>query len=552
MRLHIIPILAVVLITSLLLSDCGSATRSSNSLGGSGGAGGGGGAASTIDGVLTQHGDNERTGAYTSETTLAPSNVNSNQFGKKFTYDVDGEVVAQPLIATGVDINGAKKNVLIVATEHDSVYAFDADSKQAPFWKASFIDASIGNTTFPVGSTLDFACCFAPEIGITGTPVINPKTGTIYVVARTVEGGKDVQKLHALDIRNGSERSGSPVAIQASVPGSTPDAINGMIAFNPGIQNQRPGLLLVNGLLYIAWGSHNDRIPYHGWVMAYTLDTLKQVGVFITTPEGYPSGPIPANGAAGIWMSGGGLSADSGGNVYVTVGNGSMTVDQGGHSYANAFLKFGASSNALKLADYFEPFDALSQNLNDMDLGTGAAVVIDQLGAVPHLVVSTAKNGTIYLINRDNMGKYHAGDNSHAAQMVPNAVATYVRSSPAYWNGTYYTSSLNDHLKAFTFSNGRLPSSPTSQTSMTFPWPGPTPTISSNGTSNGIVWALQHSGSEDVLFAFSADLTRVLYNSQQAGSRDTGPPGVRFAVPVVINGKVYIGGRSQVVVYGLL
>src|SRR6185437_1452591 len=186
-----------------------------------------------------------------------------------------------------------------------------------------------------------------------------------------------------------------------------------MIAFNPGIQNQRPGLLLVNGLLYIAWGSHNDRIPYHGWVMAYTLDTLKQVGVFITTPEGYPSGPIPANGASGIWMSGGGLAADSGGNVYVTVGNGSMTVDQGGHSYANAFLKFGASSSALKLADYFEPFDALSQNLN-------------------------------------NMEKYHAGDNSHAAQMVPNAVATYVRSSPAYWNGTYYTSSLNDHLKAFT------------------------------------------------------------------------------------------------------
>jgi hypothetical protein len=532
--------------TYLLLVSCGTGPNSDPNV-----KRGGGG--NSIGGVLTWHGDNARTGANTSETTLTPPNVNSNQFGKKFSYDVDGEVVAQPLVATGVSINGSTKNVLIVATEHDSVYAFDADSKQAALWHVSFIDPAHGITTFPVGSERDFACCFDPEIGITGTPAIDPSTGTIYLVVRTLENGKDVQRLHALDIRNGNEKSGSPVTIQASVPGSTPDAVNGSIAFNPGIQNQRPGLLLANGILYIAWGSHNDRTPYHGWVMAYKPDTLQQVGVFLTTPDGLPgTGRITESGGSGIWMSGGGPAADASGNVYVTIGNGAMTVDSGGHSYSNAFLKFAASSSSLSLADYFEPHDALDQNLGDMDLGSGAAVVIDQSGAVPHLVLGTGKNGTIYSINRDNMGKFHAVDDSHAVQTVPNALAQYVRSSPAYWNGTLYVSSLNDHLKAFHFNDGRLPSSPTSQTAMTFPFPGPTPTISSNGTSNAIVWAMQHSGGVVTLFAFTADLSTVLYNSNQAGARDQGPAGTRFTVPVVINGKVYIGGRGEVAVYGLL
>ena len=546
MRLTSVLAVSVLATTYLFFISCGTGTSSDSNIkrGGPGG---------SIGGVITWHMNNARTGANTSETTLTPSNVNSNQFGKKFSYEVDGEVVAQPLIATGVNIDGSTKNVLIIATEHDSVYAFDADSKQAAFWHVSFIDPAHGITTFPVGSELDFACCFNPEIGITGTPAIDPNSGSIYVVAHTLENGTHVQKLHALDIRNGSEKSGSPVVIEASVPGSTSDAVNGSIAFNPGIQNQRPGLLLANGLVYIAWGSHNDRTPYHGWVMAYKADTLQRVGVFVTTPDGLPgTGRITESGGSGIWMSGGGPAADSSGNVYVSIGNGAMTADKGGKSFSNALLKFGASNNSLNLADYFEPYDALDQNLGDMDLGSGAAVVIDQSGPVPHLVVSTGKNGTIYSLNRDNMGKFHVGDDSHAVQTVPNALAQYVRSSPAYWNGTFYVSSLNDHLKAFRFNDGRLPNSPTSQTNMTFPFPGPTPTISSNGTSNGIVWAMQHSGGPVTLFAFTADLSTVLYNSNQAGSRDQGPPGTRFTVPVVINGKVYIGGRSQVAVYGLL
>jgi hypothetical protein len=504
--------------------------------------------------VLTWHGNNARTGAYVNETVLTPRNVNVSQFGKVFTYEVDGEVYAQPLYVANLDVAGqGKRNVLFVATEHDSVYAFDADAKStAPLWKTSFIDPARSITTFPVGDDINYRCCFNPEIGITGTPVIDPDRHTLYVVAETFENGSAIQRLHALDIRNGAERPGSPVTISASVPGTTSDSQLGMVSFRADRANQRPGLLLANGVVYIAWGSHNDKTPYHGWVMSYSADTLEQLGVFLITPQGNGSG-ITASGGGGIWMSGGGTAADDGGNIYFVTGNGAFNANGGGSSYSQSFLKLASTSGVLSVADYFTPHDGVAMNVGDMDLGSSAAVLIDQPGAPhPHLVVSAGKNGTIYVVDRENMGRFRDSDDSQIVQSIPNALATFVRCSPAFWNNTLYFGSLNDNLKAFKLTNGLFSTTPSSKTEHVFPFPGPTPSISANGTVDGIVWALDNGGAA-VLRAFDAvDLSKELYNSRQASARDRGPASIRFAVPVIANGRVYVAGRGQVAVYGLL
>lgn len=508
-----------------------------------------------LSGVFTWHGDNARTGAYTNETILNPRNLNSAQFGKVFSFQVDGEVYAQPLFVANLDMPGkGTHNVVFVATEHNSVYAFDADGKStAPLWKTSFIDPARGITTMPVNDVRDYNCCFSPEIGITGTPVIDPDRGTLYVVAETVENGDVIQRLHALEIRTGAERSGSPVEIKASVPGNTSDSQLGQVSFLPEHSNQRPGLLLVNGIVYIAWGSHNDRVPYHGWVMSYHADTLQQLGVFLATPQGNGSG-ITAAGGGGIWMSGGGPAADSAGNIYVVTGNGAFTADAGGSSYSQSFVKLASTSGVLSVADWFTPHDGVAMNVGDMDLGSSAPLLIDQPGAPhPHLVVSAGKNGTIYVVDRDSMGHLRDNDDSQIAQSMPTALAEFVRCSPAFWNNTLYFSSLNDNLKAFKLTNGLFSTTPSSKSLRLFPFPGPTPSVSANGTTDGVVWALQHSGGPAVLVAFeAANLDRELYNSRQAGSRDQGPLSIRFATPVIANGRVYVGGRGEVTAYGLL
>jgi hypothetical protein len=508
-----------------------------------------------LTGVLTWHGDNARTGAFTNETILNPRNVNPAQFGKVFSFQVDGEVYAQPLYVANLDIPAqGTHNVLFIATEHDTVYAFDADGKSTtPLWKTSFIDPARGITTMPVGDERDYNCCFSPEIGITGTPVIDPGRGTIYLVAETVESGEVIQRLHALDIRTGAERSGSPVRITASVAGNTSDSQLGQVSFLPQHANQRPGLLLINGIVYIAWGSHNDRVPYHGWVMSYSADTLQQLGVFLATPQGNGGG-ITAAGGGGIWMSGGAPSADSAGNVHVVTGNGAFNADSGGSSYSQSFIKLASTSGVLSVADWFTPHDGVAMNVGDMDLGSSSPLLIDQAGAPhPHLVVSAGKNGTIYVVDRDSMGHLRDNDDSQIVQAMTNALATFVRCSPAFWNNTLYFSSLDDTLKAFKLSNGMLLTTPSSKSQHVFPFPGPTPSVSANGTTDGVVWALQHSGGPAVLYAFDAnDLGKELYNSSRAGSRDQGPPSIRFAVPVIANGRVYIGGRGLVTAYGLL
>jgi hypothetical protein len=496
--------------------------------------------------ILTHHYDAARTGANLNETVLTPANVNSNQFGKLFSSPVDGQIYAQPLYVPGVSILGhGTHNVVYVATEHDSVYAFDADGGvMSPLWQRSFINPAAGITTV---SDADFPQPYddiAPEIGITGTPVIDPSSGTLYVVAKTKENGNFVQRLHALDISSGAEKFGGPSIIQASVPGAgVRNDGNGNVVLDPLINLQRAGLLLVGNTVYIAFGSHGDFDPFNGWILGYDAHSLKQVIAY--APD--------ADGSGGsVWQSGGGPAADSVGNIYVQVANGDFDAANGGRDYGDTALKLQPSGNSFRVADYFTPFDQQVLSDLDHDLGAGGIVLLpDQATSPNHLLLASNKEGKLYLINRDNMGHFHAGDDSQILQTLQFAGGIF--SAPAVWQDKVYVSAVGDSMKCYRVNAGHLTLA--SDTGQVLGYPGSTPVVSANGSSNAIVWTLQvdHQLSDAaVLHAHDAsDLSRELYNSTQAGDRDTAGASVKFAVPVVVNGRVYVGGGDQLTVYGL-
>jgi len=499
-------------------------------------------------GVFTYHNDLARTGQNLNETILSPSNVNSAGFGKLFADPVDGHVYAQPLyVANVVTPDQGIHNVVYVATENNTVYAFDADTQGAPLWQTSL--SINGGTAVPssdVGTT-----DVVPVIGVTGTPVIDPTTNTLYVVAKTKEGPSYFQRLHALDIATGAEKFGGPVAIEATVSG-TGDGSNGTtITFDPFQQLNRPGLALVNGVVYIAFGSHGDRDPYHGWILAYDASQLTQRGVFITTPNGY---------RGGIWQSGGSVAVDEANNLYVMTGNGRF---DGNTDFGDSFLKLVQGGNTLTLVDYFTPFNQANLAASDLDLGSGAPMVLpNQSGApVSSLLVGAGKEGTIYLLNRNSLGQFCSGctSDSQIVQSIPGALGGGSNfSTPAFWNNTVYFLAADDVLKAFALSDGRLSTSPTSQATTQFGFPGSTPSVSANGTTGGIVWVLQmHDAARNdpaVLHAYDADnVANELYSSNQAaGGRDTLGPAVKFTVPTVVNGKVYVGTETELDVFGVL
>jgi outer membrane protein assembly factor BamB len=506
--------------------------------------------------VTTYHYNVARDGLNAKETILTQANVNSAQFGKVGFDTVDGKVDAQPLYLANVAIGGQQHNVLYVATEHDSVYAFDADSG-AQIWKTSILGS--GETTSD-----NHGCSqITPEIGITSTPVIDRKqgpNGTILTVGMSKDAsGKYHQRLHALDVTTGEEISGSPTEIAATYPGTGDNAQNGNVIFDPSQYAERAALLLLNGNIYMGWTSHCDQGLYTGWVMAYSETTLQQTQLLNLTPNGHEGS---------IWMSGGGMAADSNGFLYFLDANGTFdtTFDAKGFpskgDYGNAMLKL-STSGKLAVADYFETFNTNQESAADVDLGSGGALLLpdqtDANGRVFHLIVGAGKARNIYLADRDNMGKFNFAnmpvDDSNIYQELRGAMAGPVYSTPAYFNGVLYYASDGDTLKAFPLTNAKLATTPSSHSAVTFPHPGPTPSISANGTQNGIVWALESSlTSPGVLHAYDpGNLAHELYNSNQAANgRDSFGNGNKFITPMIVNGKVYVGTQNGVAVFGLL
>ncbi|MEO8676536.1 MAG: hypothetical protein ABI569_13225, partial [Casimicrobiaceae bacterium] len=498
-------------------------------------------------GVYTFHNDIARTGANQGEVVLSPANVTSAQFGKLFSLAVDGEIYAQPLYVSNVSIPGqGVHNVVYVATQHDSVYAFDADGRVlAPLWQVNFLGAGV-TTVSPADVGTD---AFLKEIGITGTPVVDPATSTLYVVAYTAESGHYVHRLHALDLATGQEKFGGPVVVTASSPGSDSTSQNGRVPFIPFRQLHRSALLLVNNVVYLSFASHGDNAPYHGWVLGYDAQSLRQMAVYNVTPDGV---------FGGIWMGAGGPAADASNNVYISTGNGTFDGNTGGNDLGDSFVKLGTNGRAFTVADYFTPFDESSLAVTDYDLGAGGILLFPGSTGEP-LLVGIGKSGVIYLVNRNSMGKYHAGNNSQIVQSFQSAATLYL-SMPAFWQNNLYIAPSNRSSGGpaqYRFASGTFSTTPFARIPTGFGFPGGVPTVSSNGAGGGIMWLLQAEGWKTaqpaILHAYDAtNIANELYNTTQAGARDTLGPAIKFSVPTIVNGKVYVGTGNALAILGLL
>jgi len=495
--------------------------------------------------VVTYKYDVMRTGQNLTESTLTPSNVTSATFGKLRNLKVNGRVDAQPLYLSKLTVAGATHNVVFVATEHDSVYAFDADTGKI-LWRVSLIGA--GETTSD-----DRGCSqVTPEIGVTSTPVIDRNAGahgTIFVVAMTKDASSNYhQRLHALDITTGREITAGPTEIAATF---------GATSFAPGQYKERAALLLSNGTIYTTWASHCDHGPYGGWIIALSESTLAITSV-LNVAAGASGSGFASQGPA-IWMSGGGPAADSAGNVYFLTANGRFeaTLNAGGFpsggDYGNSFMKISSSGGTLAVADYFTMSGEITESTNDVDLGSGGVMLLpditDANGTVRHLAVGAGKDGNIYVVNRDNMGKF----TSVIWQELDAVLGAGVYATPAYFNSSIYYGPQDGSLKAFSVTNALLSSSPTSQTPTQFTYPGTFPVVSANGTANAIVWAYENA-SPAVLHAYAAtNLATELYNSNQASNaRDQFGAGNKYIAPVVADGKVFVATTNSVAVFGLL
>ena len=498
--------------------------------------------------VTTYHNDIARTGQNTTETILTQANVNMTTFGLLRNLAVDGLVDAEPLYLSQLSVAGAVHNVVFIVTEHDSVYAFDSVTG-AQLWKVSLLGS--GETTSD-----DRGCGqVTPEIGITSTPVIDRNAGAhgiLYAVAMSKNGSTYFQRLHALDITTGAELEGGPVTVQATYPGTGDNSSGGQVVFDPGQYKERAALLLLNGVIYTSWASHCDFSPYTAWIMGYNQRTLAQTSVLNLTP----------NGSEGsIWQSGGGLAADAQGNIYALIANGTFdtALDANGfpnqQDYGNGFVKVSTTGGNLKVADYFNMSNTVNESGGDVDLGSGGPMVLPDLsyGTVGtlNLAVGAGKDGNLYVVNRNNMGKWNANSNN-VYQELPGALPNGVWGVPAYFNNTVYYCDVNSTLKSFSISSGKLSTTPV-QTGASFTYPGLLPSVSANGTSNGIVWGIENTGNA-VLHAFAANnLTQELYNSDQASNgRDHFGSGNKFITPMIADGKVFAATTNSVAVFGLL
>jgi hypothetical protein len=510
-------------------------------------------AVTELQGVYTYHNDLGRTGQNLKEYALTPANVNSATFAQLFSCLVDGYVYAQPLYAANLTFGGVKRNAVFIATEHDSVYAFDGDSPSCTqLWKVSFLGTGV--TTMPyqdtsLGTSVGPTNDVFPEIGITSTPVIDPATNTIYVVGKTKETvgtgcstGSPcyISRLHALDLITGAEKFGGPVVISA------PNFIS-LRHFN------RPALLLTNGTVYIAFGSHGDIPNWQGWLFGYDPATLAQKFVFST------SDPTTGNNGASIWDGGAGPVADANGNVYVTTGNGTF---DGVKNFSESVLKISPTGTLL---DFFTPFNRNVLDANDIDMGSAGMIILpDSVGSTahPHLALATGKIAILYLLDQASLGKFNSLTNLDVQEVIPVPPPNTTQLDgglygvPAYWNGNIYTTGQNFPLSQFTIANGTIATPQFAVSANMFPPRGAIPAVSASGTTNGIVWVLDltawPSSGNAILDAYDAtNVSNLLFSSPSTGTRAAGPA-VKFTIPTVANGKVYVGGQSVFTVFGLL
>lgn len=525
--------------------------------------------------VLTYHNDNARTGQNIAETVLTPADVNASRFGKLFSQAVDGDVYAQPLYVAKLAIaNKGVHNAVLVATEADSVYAFDADGATGPnagaLWHASLLDAAHGAAAgaVPVDGRSDLSCgTIVPQVGITATPVIDLGRETVYVESFSKEQGSLIHRLHALDLATGAERPGSPVLIPAHArvgqvahaghdqPARAPDE-QADIQFDPRRELARAGLLLSQDRVYVSYGSSCDRPRYQGWVLAYDAATLAERGAFLTARE---------HGKAAIWMSGAAPAADLDGSLFLATGDGWFdTTTTPPRELGDSILKITPHSAELVLADYFTPYNQALLSRHDGDVGSGGVLLLPgQPGPHPNLLIEAGKQGTVYVLDRDLMtaGNLHfcadCAADPQVVQELPRAVSGGVWGAPVYWNNTVYFSGSEDPVRAFTLQQGRLQTSPASTSNDSCEYPGCGLSLSANGTRDGILWALQLGDSDEkgplVLKAYDArDLSRVLYVSKEHPGRDRAGGSLKFLVPTIVNGKVYVGGAGQLTVFGLI
>lgn len=501
--------------------------------------------------VLTFHNDEARTGQNLNERILTPENVNASTFGKIALLKVQGKVDAEPLYVSNLRIQGKSRNVVFIVTEHDLAYAFDADTFEQ-LWRVSLI---------PVRETpSDKRDCeqVEPEIGITATPVIDLKAGphgTMYVVAMSKNArGQYFQRLHALDITTGADRlPATTITASYTATDSTGDPTR--VVFDPKQYKERTALLLSHGVIYTTWASHCDHDPYNGWVIAFSAATLKRVSALCLTPNGTEGS---------IWMTGNGPAVDPAGGIYLLIGNGTFdpTLDDHGfpaeRDFGNAFVRLESRGNYLGVFDYFVMHGTAAESNGDEDLGSGGLLVLpdmkDEQGKVRHLAVGAGKDQAIYVVDRDAMGKFNPANDSAIYQELPNALGGAEFGSPAYFNGVIYYSAYLAPLKAFPFVHGKLPDLPSSETKARFDYPGTTPSISANGHSNAIVWTVEAVNSDKgVLHAFDpSNLAHELYNSNQAPDGRDHFLSNKFITPTIAGGKVFVGTRAGLAVFGLL
>lgn len=501
--------------------------------------------------VTTWHNDAARSGLNRTESVLTPANVNVAHFGKLRSFAVDGKVDAQPLYLSGYNFADGRHNALFVATEHDTVYAFDADSGHV-LWKQSLLGAG---ETLPTAADA-FGCSqVEPALGITSTPVIDRERGLIYVVAMSKDNqGGYHQRLHALKLTDGSESAPSPVEITAQYLGDGAGSRDGRLTFDPQRYKERSALLLDHGRLILSWASHCDVRPYTGWVMAYDAGTLDQLAVLNITPNG-------SDGA--FWNAGSGPAADDDGEVYLMAGNGTFdtTLNAKGFpdkaDFGNAFLKLVYAKGALSVADYFTMHDTVAESAADDDLGSGGLLLLpaqrDSAGHLRHLLVGAGKDKRLYVLDRDDMGHFDPKQD-HSDQQIEGALSGPVFSAPAYFNGMLYYAAVGDQLKAFRFDQARLQGTPASRSAVRFAYPGATPSVSANGSDDGIVWVVQNDGGDAVLRAYDAgDLSKQLWSSDQAADQaDAVGSDNKYMVPTIADGRVFVGTTDSVAEFGLL